>query len=86
MGMSKNTRVMFIKYHETDQQPLSKKAAEKLGVSPAWPSADWAWCVNTGMPWISSTCMENLFNDVTVNSDYDPHIVALTSKMGYRCH
>ena len=28
---------MFIKYHEAaDQQPLSKKAAEKLGIFPAF--------------------------------------------------
>ena len=30
------TRVQFIKYHEAaDQQPLSKKAAEKLGIFPS---------------------------------------------------
>ena len=33
---AKNTRVLFIKYHEAaDQQPLSKKAAEKLGIFPS---------------------------------------------------
>ena len=34
----KKTRVMLIKYHEAaDQQPLSKKAAEKLGIFPSLP-------------------------------------------------
>ncbi len=32
------TRILFIKYHEAaDQQPLSKKAAEKLGIFPSLP-------------------------------------------------
>ena len=32
----KKTKILFIKYHEAaDQQPLSKKAAEKLGIFPS---------------------------------------------------
>ena len=35
---SKKTRILFMKYHEAaDQQPLSKKAAEKLGIFPSLP-------------------------------------------------
>jgi len=31
---AKNSKILFIKYHEAaDQQPLSKKAAEKLGMN-----------------------------------------------------
>ena len=36
VSQSKTTKVLFIKYHEAaDQQPLSKKAAEKLGIFPS---------------------------------------------------
>ena len=38
MSTAKSTRIQFIKYHEAaDQQPLSKKAAEKLGIFPSIP-------------------------------------------------
>jgi len=38
VAATKNSRIMFIKYHEAaDQQPLSKKAAEKLGIFPSLP-------------------------------------------------
>ncbi len=81
----KNTRVMFIKYHEAaDQQPLSKKAAEKLGIFPSLALGGLAaWVRQHGYAVnLIDLHVENLYpNDVTGRvSDYDPHIVALTSK------
>ena len=36
------TRVQFIKYHEVaDQQPLSKKGREKLGIFPSLALPRW---------------------------------------------
>jgi radical SAM superfamily enzyme YgiQ (UPF0313 family) len=81
----KNTKVMFIKYHEAaDQQPLSKKAAEKLGIFPSFVFGGLAaWVRQHGYAVdLIDLHVENLYpNDVTARvRDYDPQIVALTSK------
>ncbi|MEC8379511.1 MAG: radical SAM protein [Myxococcota bacterium] len=81
----KKTRVMFIKYHEAaDQQPLSKKAAEKLGIFPSLSLAGLAAYVRkNGYPVeLIDLHVENIYpKDATSRvSDYDPHIVALTAK------
>ena len=49
---TKNTKVLFIKYHEAaDQQPLSKKAAEKLGIFPSLALGGLAaWIRQNGYP------------------------------------
>ena len=82
---TKNSRVLFIKYHEAaDQQPLSKKAAEKLGIFPSLALGGMAaWVRQNGYPvQFIDLHVENLYpQDVTRRvSDYDPAIVALTSK------
>ena len=48
----KKTKVLFIKYHEAaDQQPLSKKAAEKLGIFPSLALGGLAaWIRQNGYP------------------------------------
>ena len=81
----KKTRVMFIKYHEAaDQQPLSKKAAEKLGIFPSLSLAGLAAYVRqNGYPvQLIDLHVENIYPaDATSRvRDYDPHIVALTAK------
>ena len=81
----KNTRVMFIKYHEAaDQQPLSKKAAEKLGIFPSLPLGGIAaWVRQNGFDVrLIDLHVENVYpKDATDRvRDYDPHIVALTAK------
>ena len=81
----KNTRVLFIKYHEAaDQQPLSKKAAEKLGIFPSLALAGLAaWVRQHGYATkIIDLQVQNMFPtdaDGLVR-EFDPHIVALTSK------
>lgn len=81
----KNTRVLFIKYHEAaDQQPLSKKAAEKLGIFPSLALAGLAaWVRQHGYATkIIDLHVQNMFPadaDGLVR-EFDPHIVALTSK------
>lgn len=81
----KNTRVLFIKYHEAaDQQPLSKKAAEKLGIFPSLALASLAaWIRQNGFAVnLIDLHVENVYpkNAASRVRDYDPHIVALTSK------
>jgi anaerobic magnesium-protoporphyrin IX monomethyl ester cyclase len=81
----KNTRVMFIKYHEAaDQQPLSKKAAEKLGIFPSLALGGLAaWVRQHGYEVnLIDLHVENIYPKDAVHrvTDYDPHIVALTSK------
>jgi anaerobic magnesium-protoporphyrin IX monomethyl ester cyclase len=82
---SKNTRVMFIKYHEAaDQQPLSKKAAEKLGIFPSLALGGLAaWIRQNGYDVnLVDLHVENIYPkdaDSRVR-DYDPDIVALTAK------
>ena len=48
----KKTKILFIKYHEAaDQQPLSKKAAEKLGIFPSLALLQLAgWVRQHGFP------------------------------------
>lgn len=82
---SKKTRILFIKYHEAaDQQPLSQKAAEKLGIFPSLALAQLAaWVRQHGYHTeIIDLHAENL-QPKDANSrvaDFRPDIVALTSK------
>jgi len=85
MAEQKKTRILFIKYHEAaDQQPLSKKAAEKLGIFPSIPLLQLAaYCRSDGFPvgMIDLHAM-NLYPadaEDTV-ADFRPDIVALTAK------
>jgi radical SAM superfamily enzyme YgiQ (UPF0313 family) len=80
-----STRVLFIKYHEAaDQQPLSQKAAEKLGIFPSLPLLGLAAYVRQhGFPvkFIDLHAM----NLATAEGDslvreFDPQVVALTAK------
>ncbi len=81
----KKTKVLFIKYHEAaDQQPLSKKAAEKLGIFPSLALGGLAaWVRQHGYPCrIIDLHVNNQYpNDAHADvAEYDPDIVALTSK------
>lgn len=81
----KRTRVLFIKYHEAaDQQPLSKKAAEKLGIFPSLALAGLAaWVRQHGYPvGLIDLHVENLMPADAADRvrDFNPDIVALTSK------
>jgi anaerobic magnesium-protoporphyrin IX monomethyl ester cyclase len=81
----KNTRIMFIKYHEAaDQQPLSKKAAEKLGIFPSLPLGGLAaWVRQNGYDVkLIDLHVENVYPKDAGDRvrDYDPQIVALTAK------
>ncbi|NOY25229.1 MAG: B12-binding domain-containing radical SAM protein [Oligoflexia bacterium] len=84
-GGPKKTRVLFIKYHEAaDQQPLSKKAAEKLGVFPSLALGGLAaWVRQNGFPvGIIDLHVENLMPMDASDRvrHFAPDIVALTSK------
>ena len=79
------TRVQFIKYHEAvDQQPLSKKAAEKLGIFPSLALSSLAvWVRQNGFDVdLIDLHVENIYPQDAAGrvQDYDPHIVALTAK------
>ena len=79
------TRVQFIKYHEAaDQQPLSKKAAEKLGIFPSLAlSSLAAWVRQNGFDVdLIDLHVENIYPQDAASrvQEYDPHIVALTAK------
>ncbi len=81
----KKTRVLFIKYHEAaDQQPLSKKAAEKLGIFPSLALGGLAsWVRQHGFDVkIIDLHVENKYPADVADRvrDYDPHVVALTAK------
>jgi anaerobic magnesium-protoporphyrin IX monomethyl ester cyclase len=81
----KQTRILFIKYHEAaDQQPLSKKAAEKLGIFPSLPLAQLAsWTRHHGYDvQLIDLHAENMYPKDAAQrvKDFDPHIVALTAK------
>ncbi len=81
----KRTRVQFIKYHEAaDQQPLSKKAAEKLGIFPSLALAGLAaWVRQHGFPVdLIDLHVENIYPQDAAGRvrDFKPDIVALTSK------
>ena len=81
----KKTRVMLIKYHEAaDQQPLSKKAAEKLGIFPSLPLgglASWVRQNGYGVQLIDLH-VENIYPKDAESRvrDYDPQVVGLTAK------
>ena len=81
----KKTKILFIKYHEAaDQQPLSQKAAEKLGIFPSLALAQLAaWVRQAGFPaQIIDLHAENISPKDAESRvrDYDPDIVALTAK------
>ena len=82
---TKKTRVLFMKYHEAaDQQPLSQKAAEKLGIFPSLPLLQLAaWVRSHGFPiGYIDLHAENLFpKDAGPRvAEFRPDIVALTAK------
>ncbi|MCP4809453.1 MAG: B12-binding domain-containing radical SAM protein [Proteobacteria bacterium] len=83
--MSKNTRVLFIKYHEAaDQQPLSKKAAEKLGIFPSIPLLQLAaWTRHHGydVSYLDLHARNDLVEDAAPDVQaFKPDIIALTAK------
>ena len=82
---SKNTRILFIKYHEAaDQQPLSKKAAEKLGIFPSLALGQMAaWCRHHGYDvGFIDLHAENLIPSEAQDRvrHFAPNIVGLTAK------
>jgi radical SAM superfamily enzyme YgiQ (UPF0313 family) len=82
---TKKTKVLFIKYHEAaDQQPLSKKAAEKLGIFPSLALGGLAaWVRQHGYPCqIIDLHVRNMYPDDATSevAEIQPDIVALTSK------
>ncbi|MDP6933331.1 MAG: radical SAM protein, partial [Myxococcota bacterium] len=81
----KKTKILFMKYHEAaDQQPLSKKAAEKLGIFPSLPLAGIAaWVRQHGYQvQLVDLHVENIYPKDAKDRvrEYDPQIVALTAK------
>ena len=83
--MPKKTKILFIKYHEAaDQQPLSKKAAEKLGIFPSLALAQLAaWVRHHGYTaQIIDLHAENMYPKDAGGRvrDFAPDIVALTAK------
>jgi radical SAM superfamily enzyme YgiQ (UPF0313 family) len=82
---AKKTRILFIKYHEAaDQQPLSQKAAEKLGIFPSLALLSMAsWIRQHGYEvGLIDLHGENLYPADAVGRvrDFNPDIVALTAK------
>ncbi len=82
---TKKTKILFIKYHEAaDQQPLSKKAAEKLGIFPSLALAQLAaWVRQHGYQvGLIDLHAENLLPKDAGSRvrDFAPDIVALTAK------
>lgn len=83
--MAKRTKVQFIKYHEAaDQQPLSKKAAEKLGIFPSLALGGIAaWIRQHGFSVdLIDLHVENIYPKDAAGRvrDFAPDIIALTSK------
>lgn len=81
----KKTRILFIKYHEAaDQQPLSQKAAEKLGIFPSLALLQLAaWTRHHGFPTeLIDLHGENLYPADAAGRvrEFAPDIVALTAK------
>ncbi len=81
----KKSKILFIKYHEAaDQQPLSKKAAEKLGIFPSLPLLGLAsWMRSLGYPVdYLDLHAKNLLPEEAERyvRDHDPDVVALTAK------
>lgn len=87
MSTAKSTRIQFIKYHEAaDQQPLSKKAAEKLGIFPSIPLLQLAaWVRSNGFGNVEYLDLHarNLLPEEAnaVVRDFDADVVALTAKL-----
>lgn len=82
---TKKTKILFMKYHEAaDQQPLSQKAAEKLGIFPSLPLLQLAaWVRQHGFPiQYIDLHAENLYpKDAAPRvAEFGPDIVALTAK------
>lgn len=82
---AQNTRVLFIKYHEAaDQQPLSRRAAEKLGIFPSLSLGGLAaWVRQHGFQVkLIDLHVENIYPKDAADRvrEWDPHIVALTAK------
>jgi len=82
---TKKSRVLFIKYHEAaDQQPLSKKAAEKLGIFPSLPLLGLAaWTRQNGyaVDYLDMHAKNLLPEEGEAYvQNFDPDIVALTAK------
>jgi radical SAM superfamily enzyme YgiQ (UPF0313 family) len=82
---AKKTKVLFVKYHEAaDQQPLSKKAAEKLGIFPSLALAGLAaWVRQHGFAvQLIDLHVENIYPMDAADRvrEFNPQIVALTSK------
>ena len=82
---NRKPRTLFIKYHENaDQQPMSKKAAEKLGIFPTLPLASLAGVLRAhGFPVkILDLHAENIMvKDAAQHvRDYAPEVVGLTCK------
>ena len=80
----KKTKILFIKYHEAaDQQPLSQKAAEKLGIFPSLALAQLAaWVRQHGYKvGLIDLHAENLLPKDAESrfADEKPDIVALTA-------
>ena len=85
VDVANKPKVLFIKYHEAaDQQPLSKKAAEKLGIFPSLALAQLAaWLRQHGyQAGIIDLHAENIFpKDAAPRvREFDPDIVCLTAK------
>ncbi len=84
-SQKKKTRVLFLKYHEdADQQPLSRKAAERLGIFPSLALGGLAAVVrNHGFPVrIIDLHAENIFPEESASRvrEYSPQVIALTAK------
>lgn len=82
---SRKPRTLLMKYHENaDQQPLSKKAAEKLGIFPSLPLAALAGVLrHNGYPVkIIDLHAQNIMvkDAAPMVVDYAPEIVGLTCK------
>ncbi len=82
---TRDTRVLFVKYHEAaDQQPLSRKAAEKMGIYPNLSLGGLAaWLRQHGFPvHFIDLHAENILVEQAADAirQIDPHIVALTCK------
>ena len=82
---TKKTRILYVKYHEAaDQQPLSKKAAEKLGIFPSIPLLQLAaWTRHNGfaVDYLDLHARNDLVEDASTDVQaFEPDIVALTAK------
>ena len=85
MADKKKTRILYVKYHEAaDQQPLSKKAAEKLGVFPSIPLlslASWTRQHGFTVDYLDLHARNSLVADAAPEvTAFEPDIVGLTAK------